>query len=433
MIFNEAKVINPLLKVSLYFLAALILISLVMASTSANLPSEHNRLQLPELEKTLTDKKPVNRNAHNWQVHNAKIKKNGSLSQALDRIGIPKITAYKIQKTKNSRSLTNLKVGDELKIWVDDQNQLQKIFYPKSETQHFELTRDQNKFIIKTINKKIEKIIISTSGVIQDSLYLSGTEAGLSAKTIMSLSDIFSWEIDFIRQLRRGDPFKIIYEKKYIDGVYIGDGDILAAEITTNRNQIHNAFLLKDKNGQKIGYYDAKKRNLRKAFLRNPVDYVRITSKFNPRRFHPVLKKWKSHRGVDYGGPVGTPIRATGDGRITRRNRSSTYGKVIYIQHARKYLTVYAHLSRFGKYKRGQYVKQGQVIGYLGATGRVTGPHLHYEFRKNGVHKDPLRMKFPNAGSVPRKYRKQFVQYAKLMQSQFERNSTSVQLAGKFE
>ncbi len=430
--FNRTQVVNTLLKLSLYLITVIGVISLVTVTTSASLPTEKKNLPLPSSFKQPISGK-INQKYSNWQLHKVTINKNGSLSKALSSIGIPASTVFKIQQVKNSSKLTNLRVGDKLNIWVDQKNKLQEIFYPKTKTKHFQLSIQQNKFKIKTINKTIKKVVVSVSGQINGSFYLSAKSAGLSARIIMSLSDIFGWEIDFVRQLRKGDPFKVIYEQHYIDDEYIGDGDILAAEITTAHNDRHTAFLLKDKKGEHLGYYDSNKRNLRKAFLRSPVDYVRITSRFKPKRYHPVLKKWRSHRGVDYAATRGTPIRATGDGQIVKLGWSRSYGRVIYIKHAGKYKTVYAHMSRYGKYKKWQWVKQGQIIGYIGASGLATGPHLHYEFRKRGHHVDPLKVKFPDAGPVPKKYRTKFVKYASLMQAQLDRASPSIQLARKFE
>lgn len=268
------------------------------------------------------------------------------------------------------------------------------------------------------------------SGTIDSSFYLAGERAGLSAKTIMNLADLYAWEIDFIRELRKGDTFKIIYQAKYLNNEYIGDGDIIAAQITTNQRQDeHNAFLLQDDKGENIGYFDEHGKNLRKAFLKNPVDVVRITSTFRPKRFHPVLKKWRAHRGVDYGGPTGTPIRATGKGQVVFRGWDNGYGNYIKVQHAGKYMTLYGHMSKFGKFKKGQYVKQGEVIGYIGSTGLATGPHLHYEFRINGVHQDPLKMKFPSASPVPKTYQAAFNQQSKLMLAQLDRYTTDLQMA----
>jgi len=385
-------------------------------------------LPLPKLKSQpvmqATPETPVESPDKHWTLHQVKIKPNGSLSEALDRLDISKKVVFEINRLKNSHYLTQLNAGDHLQVWLDQNHQLQRILYPKNQVLSYELTHQNNHYQIKKQLKKVEVRTVITAGTIEGSFYLSGQEAGLSPKTIMNLAKIYTWEIDFIRQLRSGDAFKVIYQKKYINGRYIGDGQILAAEIITEHNHSHKAFLLQNKQGKSIGYYDEKGHSLRKAFLRNPVDFVRITSRYSPRRFHPVLKKWKSHRGVDYGGKVGTPIHVTGNGRIIKRYRSRSYGNVIFVKHAGIYTTVYAHMSRFAHNHVGQYVKQGQVIGYIGQTGWATGPHLHYEFRVHNHFRDPLKVKFPDAKPVPKKYRSLFIHQERLLNAQLDRIST---------
>lgn len=421
-----------------FIVTSLLLVSLYAFNSDASQPFEKQTLPLPPLHSQLNPSLGLDTSnkssSAKWAKYSVKIPKNGSLSEALDSLGISKATAFEIKKLKNSRRLTQLRVGDTLHIWVDQNRELQKIDYPRTRGLHYQLTRSDEGFKIQAVEHPVETKIVSTAGVIKHSFYLSAQDAGLSANTIMNLADIFNWEIDFIRQLRPGDPFKVIYEQRFIDGQYVGDGDILAAEVTTAGDDKHTAFLLRSPKGENIGYYDIHKHNLKKAFLRNPVDYVRITSTYKPMRFHPVLKKWRAHRGVDYGGPVGTPIHAVGEGQIVKRGWSNSYGRVIYIKHAGKYTTVYAHMSRFGKFKQGQWVKQGQVIGYIGQSGLATGPHLHYEFRINGRFVDPMKVKFPDAAPVPKKYRTQFVEYATLMHSQLDRlTPQNTQLASRFE
>ena len=349
--------------------------------------------------------------------------KNGTLSQALAKMGAPFLLSYQISKLKQGNLFIQLRAGDALLFGFDNQQHLKEIRYPKTRTTTYvlKIADDGTPLQIEKQVKTIEHHIQITGGKIKNSLYLSGQKAGLSDKTIMKLADIFAWEIDFIRQLRPGDTFKVIYEQNYIDGKYIGDGDILAAEITTHDGKHHYAFLFKNRAGEKIGYYDEKGHNLKKAFLRNPVDYVRITSGFQPRRYHPILHKWRAHHGVDYAGSIGTPIHVTGNGRIIRRGWSRSYGRVIYVRHGRKYMTVYAHMSRFGKYKKGDWVKQGDIIGYIGMSGWATGPHLHYEFRINGKHVDPLKVKFPDAAPIAPQYRKAFEHVVSVMKSQLDR------------
>ncbi|BBP44238.1 peptidoglycan DD-metalloendopeptidase family protein [Thiosulfativibrio zosterae] len=407
---------------------------LAIGETNASIMIKKNQLPLPDIQSvdlTQLEAKKAAAPESLWEKHSVKIKPNGSLSEALDQIGLNKQITFDILQLKNSHYLTQLRAGDELQIWTD-QGQLKKILYPQSEEQDFVLSEVPEGFQIEAVNHKVQIKVVSVAGTIDDSFYLSGKSAGLSAKTIMNLADIFTWEIDFIRQLRHGDPFKVIYEQRYIKNQYIGDGDILAASIDTG-GETHTAFLLKDESGKSLGYFDAEQNNLKKTFLKNPVDYVRITSTFKPKRFHPVLKKWRAHRGVDYAGPIGTPIHATGDGQIITRTWSNSYGRLIMIQHANKYVTVYGHMSKYGKYPKNAWVKQGDVIGYIGQSGLASGPHLHYEFRVNGVHQDPLKVKFPNAGPVPKKYRAEFANYASLMLAQMERLSPDTQLVGHFE
>ena len=369
----------------------------------------------------------------NWQEHTVKIGKNDSLSTALDKVKINASTTYSIGRLKNSNLITNLRVGDKLKIWVDKNDNLQKILYPKSRTLAYEVVKTDDGYQIHEKKAKVEIRTETAYATIDGPFYLAAEKAGLSAKSIMNIADMFAWDIDFIRELRKGDTLKVIYETRYLNGEYLGDGDILAAQITTDKGKnVHNAFILRD-NKNVIGYYDEKGNNLKKAFLRAPVDYVRITSKFTNRRFHPILKKWRSHRGVDYGGPLNTPIHVTGNGQIVARGKAHGYGNYIKVQHAGKYMTVYGHLNKFGKYRKGQFVKQGDIIGYMGQTGLATGVHLHYEFRINGKHVDPLKVKFPAAGPVAKKYKNEFKKKSHFLLTQLNRLNTQTQIVGNFE
>ena len=406
-------------------------------SANAYTPLEPKRTQhaLPEqtqhLDSTAQTTEPA---TQDWQELVVKIRKNGSLGAALDRLKISPATTHAISQLKNSHLLTKVRSGDQLTVWVDKHHQLQKILYPKSQTLSYELIKTENGYRIIEKNKPIHIRTETASGIINGSFYVAAKKAGLSARSIMNLSDIFAWDIDFSRELQAGDTFKVIYETKYLNGKYIGDGSILAAEITSNNGkQTHHAFIVRDQDKNVIGYYDEKGRNLKKAFLRSPVDYVRITSKYNPKRFHPVLKRTRPHRGVDYGGPKGTPIRATGDGKIIFRGWGKGYGRYVKIKHAGKYTTLYAHFSKFGKYKKGQYVKQGDVIGYMGKTGMVTGVHLHYEFRVNNKHVDPLKIKFPDAQPLAKEYQAEFKKSSTFLLSQLERLDGRTNIVRNFE
>ncbi|MBE0493675.1 MAG: peptidoglycan DD-metalloendopeptidase family protein [Thiomicrospira sp.] len=361
------------------------------------------------------------------------VRRNQTLSHALDNVIDSAQTVFQISQSANSELFTNLRVGDKLIIWTDDDNRLQKMNMDRSRVLSFHLERQDNQFHIYENHKTVDTKIKMASANINDSFYLAGESAGLSPRTIMNLADLFAWEVDFVRELRSGDEFKIIYEKRYLNDEYLGDGNILAAELTVGGQRKVRAFRLEVDN-QLIGYYDENGQNLRKAFMRNPINYTRISSRFQRGRHHPVLQQTRDHRGVDYAAPTGTPIYAAGDGIISYKGWNGGYGKQVTIKHAGRYETVYAHLSRYGKANRGQNVKQGDIIGYVGMTGLATGPHLHYEFRINGVHRDPLKVKFPDAEPVLATHRRQFDQYASIMHSQLTRFDPELtQLALNFE
>jgi murein DD-endopeptidase MepM/ murein hydrolase activator NlpD len=246
---------------------------------------------------------------------------------------------------------------------------------------------------------------------INDSLFLSATKAGLSERFTMELAHLFGWDIDFALDIRKGDSFSVLFNEHFLDGEKIQNGQILAAEFT-NQGKLYESIYFTDQSG-KGDYYSSDGYSKRKAFLRTPVAFSRISSRFSKSRKHPVLKRTRAHKGVDYAAPRGTPIKSSGDGKVSFIGRKGGYGKVIQIQHGSKYKTVYGHMSSFNKkLKRGSRVKQGQVIGYVGSTGVATGPHLHYEFRVNGVHRNPLTVSLPKANPINKKYRVNFLQYS---------------------
>jgi len=253
-----------------------------------------------------------------------------------------------------------------------------------------------NDFAIATIDLPVERKRVVSSGTIDQSLYIAAELADLKQSTIMSLADIFQWELDFARDIRQGDQFAVVYDRLYREGEYIGDGEILAAEFVRG-GRTHRAIRFTDENDNS-GYYAPDGTSKRRTFLRHPVDVVRITSKFDPKRLHPVLHKIRAHRGVDYGAPYGSPIRATADGVIKFAGSRNAYGNTVILQHGDSVKTLYAHMSRISdKSSVGARVNQGDVIGYVGNSGRVTGTHLHYEFRVDEKHVDPLTVELPAA------------------------------------
>jgi murein DD-endopeptidase MepM/ murein hydrolase activator NlpD len=227
-------------------------------------------------------------------------------------------------------------------------------------------------------------------------------------KLTMNLAGIFAWDIDFVLDIRRGDDFFILFEEIYQDGKFITDGEIVAAEFNNN-GRTFRAVRFIDESGRS-DYFTPDGRSVRKAFIRAPVDFTRISSSFNPRRKHPILNKIRAHRGVDYAAPRGTPIKAAGDGKVIFRGRKGGYGNAVILQHGGNISTLYGHMSKFANSSRiGRRVKQGQTIGYVGSTGLATAAHLHYEYRLNGVHRNPRTVKLPQAEPIKDEYRQDFL------------------------
>ncbi|MEO8224808.1 MAG: peptidoglycan DD-metalloendopeptidase family protein, partial [Gammaproteobacteria bacterium] len=227
------------------------------------------------------------------------------------------------------------------------------------------------------------------------SLFEAAQESRVSEKLIMNMARIFEYDIDFVRDIGAGDQFALVYEELWRDGTKLGEGEVLAAEFV-NRGARYTAIRYDDAGGRPA-YYTHDGQPMRKAFVRAPVAFTRISSGFNPGRLHPILNTIRAHQGVDYAAPKGTPVKASGDGKIIFRGWKGGYGNTIILQHGGNVTTLYGHLSRFGSRSYGSRVRQGDVIGFVGATGLATAPHLHYEYRKNGVHLNPSTVILPNA------------------------------------
>ena len=383
----------------------------ISANTSQTLDLS---LKLP-VESSQTPVQPKTKTkVENWS--SVTVKSGDSLSTLFQRVGLSARDVYRVtQATKKSNSLRTLFPGDTLDF-VINAGQLQKVRLIKSPLQQIIITRqEQGPYKVETITRQPDIETLFIQGAISNSLFLDGQRAGLSQKKLMELTNIFGWDIDFALDIRVQDQFALIYEEKYLDDQFIGEGHILTAQFT-NRGQVFNAIRHSDGN-----YYSPKGYSMRKAFLRSPVDFFRISSKYNPNRKHPVLKTIRPHRGVDYAAATGTPIKASGDGKVIWRGTKGGYGRTIILQHAGIYTTLYAHMSKYNsKVKKGSRVKQGQIIGYIGSSGLVTGPHLHYEFRANGVHKNPLKVKFPNVKPLNKKQMKEFKPMANAILAQLQ-------------
>ena len=266
-------------------------------------------------------------------------------------------------------------------------------------------------------------------GVIESSLFESASAAGLSERVIMNVAGIFAWDIDFVYDIRVGDAYYVIHEELWQDGAKVADGEIVAAEFV-NQGRAYQAIRFVAPDGTS-DYFDADGRSVRKAFVRAPVDFTRISSQFNPNRRHPILNTIRAHRGVDYSASRGTPIMAAGDGKIIFRGQQNGYGNVVILQHGGNITTLYAHMSNFRRGQRvGTRVQQGQVIGYVGMTGLATAPHLHYEYRLNGVHRNPRTVELPQADPIDAQHRMAFEQVKTPILAELERYKSTVLASG---
>lgn len=291
------------------------------------------------------------------------------------------------------------------------------------------VTRAAEGFSSDVIVNPLERSVHTAEGEILQSLFVAASRAGLSDAMAMRIADVFRWDIDFVLDIRPGDRFRLTYEKLSQDGVAVGDGDLLAVEFI-NQGRSYRAIRY-ERDGQ-ADYYTPEGQSLRKAFLRAPVSFTRISSRFNPYRRHPVLNRMRAHRGVDYAAPTGTPVKAAGSGRVRFVGNKGGYGKVIEIDHPNEVRTLYGHLSRFARgLNRGDKVSQGEVIGYVGMTGLATGPHLHYEYLLRGVHKDPQKVALPNAAPIPQSELVAFQQYAAPLLASLDLASPAPLMAGR--
>lgn len=354
--------------------------------------------------------------AANWQT--IIVTSGDTLAKIFSRLSLSEALLHKlVHSHAYGKQLANIHPNQELCFLFDDKRNLQalKIKLSPIKTLHiqrnnteqsgyagYDYSYDEHQVITKIFFKQ---------NVITDSLYTSAKAAGLSDKLIMQLADIFSWDIDFSMGIRENDSFRILYEEAYVNNKKINSGNIIIAEFI-NQNQVYQAIRFTDQNGS-TGYYSPEGYSMQKAFLRNPVKFTRISSRFSHGRHHPTLHRIRAHKGVDYAAPIGTPVEAAGDGKVVFKGNKGGYGLAVELQHGSKYSTLYAHLSKFApKVCLGSYVKQGQVVGYVGKTGLATGPHLHYEFRIDGEHHDPLTVKLPKALSIEKKYQREFKTHA---------------------
>lgn len=357
----------------------------------------------PETQIALAKDEQKKPNNIAWQT--ATVQSGDSLGKILTKFGFSSKTIHELSISKHGKKLTNLNIGDKLLVASNDDAELLKLHYPISITETLKFERDGNSYKSSVATKKIETRIDYAQAEITSNFWNASLESGLNNNQTMNLANIFGWDVDFALDIRAGDSFNVIFENEYIDGEFVGHGNILAAEFI-NQGESFQAIRFKD--GE---FYTPKGDSMRKSFLRAPVSFQYISSNFKPKRYHPILKRVKAHNGVDYRAPKGTPVKAAGNGRVIAATYNKYNGNYVFIQHANNIVTKYLHFSKRAV-KNGTRVKQGQVIGYVGSTGLSQAPHLHYEFLLNGVHRNPRTVKLPDAQPINKKYKSEFTQVA---------------------
>ena len=323
--------------------------------------------------------------------------RNDTMDAIFRRMALDKSDLAAIRHLPGIRqSLDFLKPGDAIKLTHLNDGEIKELSRRVSETQTLDVVREDDGFAAKIISNPVQTRIRTAAATIESSLFQAAETADISDVVALKLADVFAWDIDFVLDIREGDRFTAVYEQIYQDGKYLRDGDLLAAEFV-NDGKIYRAVRFTADDGS-VGYFTPDGKPMRKAFLRAPVDFTRVSSVFNPARVHPILNLIRGHMGTDYAAPTGTPVHAAGDGKISFEGARGGYGNAIVLTHSNSVSTLYGHMSRFAKSLHlGSHVNQGEIIGYVGMTGLATGPHLHYEYLMNGVHMDPQSVRLPGA------------------------------------
>ncbi len=331
---------------------------------------------------------------------NERVQRGDTVAELLRRLSVEDIAASNfLLKDKAAASLRQLSVGREVQSEIAADGSLLALRYLNNTGEQVVIEKNGGGFKTSTLPAQLEQRVFMRTGEIKSTLYAATDAAGLSDPVANQMADIFAGDIDFHRDLRKGDKFTVVYEVNYCNGEPVRSGRILAAEFI---NQGHPYRTVYFQTSSTTGdYYTPDGKSMHKAFLRSPIEFSRVSSGFSMSRFHPILNKWRSHKGVDYAAPMGTKVKVTSDGIVALVGKQGGYGNVIMVNHAGRYSTVYGHLSRFAAgLHRGQHVAQGEVIGYVGMTGLATGPHLHYEFRVDGTQRDPLKVALPDGAPI---------------------------------
>jgi murein DD-endopeptidase MepM/ murein hydrolase activator NlpD len=331
---------------------------------------------------------------------NERVQRGDTVAELLRRLSVEDNAASDfLLKDKTAASLRQLAVGREIQSEIAADGSLLALRYLNNNGEQVVIEKSGSGFKTSALLAQLEKRVFMRTGEITSTLFAATDAAGVSDPVANQMADVFGGDIDFNRDLRKGDKFTVVYEVNYSNGEAVRSGRILAAEFI-NQNHAYRTvyFQTSSTTGD---YYTPEGKSMHKAFLRSPIEFSRVSSGFSTSRFHPILNKWRSHKGVDYAAPMGTKVKATSDGIVAMVGKQGGYGNVIMVNHAGRYSTVYGHLSRFAAgIHRGQRVGQGEVIGYVGMTGLATGPHLHYEFRIGDIQRDPLRVALPDGTPI---------------------------------
>ena len=395
-------------------------------SVEAPFPQAEEKDSVAEAEALAAARAAIDLEEKLGKWHISKIQSGDNLSTLFQSKGLGASVVYQISQTPHfGEQLADIRPGESLEFRINNDGKLTQLRYVKSRLESIFFSEEDDGYKGEAIVLAPEIRPAYTSATINSSLFLASQKAGLSQRLIMELAGIFGWDIDFALDIRSGDNFTVLYEEKYLEGDKLGDGNILAATFT-NQGKTYTAVRYTDSDGE-VGYYTPEGKSMKKAFLRTPVEFTRISSKFNPNRLHPVFKTRRPHRGVDYAAPTNTPIKAAGDGRIKFAGKQNGYGNVVYIEHPNNVVTVYAHANKLKPgLKKGQRVHQGDIIAYVGQTGWATGPHLHYEFRVNGVHRNPVTVKLPDASPIAEKEMTAFRHQAGILMARLESHDQTI-------
>ncbi len=413
-------------KISLVALSIIVFILTISMLFSAD-ASRHATSQVLQpgikypIALSLTDEQILTAETNSLDAHNDatsyRVQSGDNLANIFKQVGLSATDTYYVSRAgKHAKKLLKMMPGDFLNFIFDERGKLNTLTYEYSDTETLIIQRKSDDEYHSAIDiAKVYSKLSFAQGEIESSFWNAGIKAGMTDNTIMQLADIFGWDIDFAMEIRAGDTFNVMYEEQFVNGEFIGYGDILAAEFV-NQGEVFQAIRHADGS-----YYAPNGRSMKKSFLRAPVNFRYISSNFTKKRFHPVQKRWKAHRGTDYAAPTGTPVVAAGKGRVIKSTYDKYNGHHVFIQHGDKYVTKYLHFSK-RKVKKGDIVKQGQVIGLLGATGLASGPHLHYEFLVDGVHRNPRTVQLPKAAPIDKKHKHAFMQLTKAQLSLLNNN-----------